>query len=147
MPPSLVLVIAAAAVYAAFGASVPPTDPATAAPCAILEDRCQCTPDLQEFVCRTAGFTEVPHTLPYSITKLLLQCTDSRHTRGCIHSRTSRVSRNKIPALQSQKPENLGIGVKVENFNLGILSSFRHVLDLFGKAQGPPEAQPWARYT
>ncbi|XP_008192240.1 lutropin-choriogonadotropic hormone receptor isoform X3 [Tribolium castaneum] len=70
MPPSLVLVIAAAAVYAAFGASVPPTDPATAAPCAILEDRCQCTPDLQEFVCRTAGFTEVPHTLPYSITKL-----------------------------------------------------------------------------
>ncbi|XP_044255117.1 lutropin-choriogonadotropic hormone receptor isoform X3 [Tribolium madens] len=71
MPPSLVLVIAAtAAVYAVFGASVPPTDSATSTPCAILEDRCQCTPDLQEFVCRTAGFTEVPHNLPYSITKL-----------------------------------------------------------------------------
>ncbi|XP_063916114.1 lutropin-choriogonadotropic hormone receptor isoform X1 [Zophobas morio] len=67
MPASPVLVIAAA-VYAALGAAVPPTDPATA-PCAILEERCQCTPDLQEFVCRTAGFTEVPH-LPYSITKL-----------------------------------------------------------------------------
>ncbi|RZC36449.1 hypothetical protein BDFB_007467 [Asbolus verrucosus] len=68
MPPSLVLVIAAAAV--AVGAAVPPTDSATPAPCAILEERCQCTPDLQEFVCRTAGFTEVPQNLPYSIAKL-----------------------------------------------------------------------------
>jgi hypothetical protein len=69
MPPSLVLVIATVA-YVAAGASVPPTDSATSAPCAILEDRCQCTPDLQEFVCRTAGFTEVPPNLPYSITQL-----------------------------------------------------------------------------
>jgi Leucine-rich repeat (LRR) protein len=69
MPPSLVLVIATVA-YVAAGASLPPTDSATSAPCANHQARCHSTPDLQEFVCRTAGFTEVPPNLPYSITQL-----------------------------------------------------------------------------
>lgn len=40
------------------------------AQCPILEDRCQCSSDLQEFVCRAAGFTTVPTALPLTITKL-----------------------------------------------------------------------------
>lgn len=41
-----------------------------AARCPVLEDRCRCSLDLQEFVCREAGFVEVPEQLPPTITKL-----------------------------------------------------------------------------
>ncbi|KAF7278435.1 hypothetical protein GWI33_008468 [Rhynchophorus ferrugineus] len=42
----------------------------TLMPCPVFgEDRCRCTPDLHEFQCRGAGFTNIP-LLPYSITKL-----------------------------------------------------------------------------
>lgn len=38
--------------------------------CPILDEYCQCSVDLQEFICRAAGFTTVPSALPHSITKL-----------------------------------------------------------------------------
>ncbi|XP_066245031.1 leucine-rich repeat-containing G-protein coupled receptor 5 [Euwallacea similis] len=42
----------------------------TFSPCPVFgQGRCYCTPDLHEFQCRGAGFTEVPE-LPYSISKL-----------------------------------------------------------------------------
>ncbi|XP_065158944.1 lutropin-choriogonadotropic hormone receptor isoform X2 [Atheta coriaria] len=46
-----------------------PHDASTSS-CPILEGQCRCSADLQEFVCKTAGFTTVPSTLPNTITKL-----------------------------------------------------------------------------
>lgn len=70
MTPSLVLVVVVF-VLVIIGAVVTTTSPTdSTSSCAILEDRCHCTSDLLEFVCRTAGFTDVPLNLPYAITKL-----------------------------------------------------------------------------
>lgn len=42
----------------------------TLSPCPVFgQGRCYCTPDLHEFQCRGAGFTDVPE-LPYSVRKL-----------------------------------------------------------------------------
>lgn len=38
--------------------------------CPVLEDVCRCGLNLQEFVCREAGFTGVPQVLPTTVTKL-----------------------------------------------------------------------------
>lgn len=38
--------------------------------CPVFEEKCRCSVDLLEFMCRAAGFRTLPQDLPHSITKL-----------------------------------------------------------------------------
>ncbi|XP_076257217.1 G-protein coupled receptor rickets isoform X2 [Rhynchophorus ferrugineus] len=79
----------------------------TLMPCPVFgEDRCRCTPDLHEFQCRGAGFTNIP-LLPYSITKLdltsnnitILNETSLSHF---LHLEDLTLSDNKLERIHSK---------------------------------------------